>query len=234
MNKVYKILINILIVLEIVHICPQALLINLNRDAVENPKLVDKIIKKNLKFVNIDVDIPQIVGLINENDEKVINNEISDWTDSWINEVKETSEDLTPTIPYELNAKYTLTNNESILSFYIDYYQFSGGAHGITTRKSYNIDIKSGKKIELKDLFKVGYDYKKNINELIQKEINKHPDYYFTGKEGFNGIKDNQSFYIKNNKIIIYFPYYEIAPYVAGMPEFEIPYDMQEFKEKIG
>ncbi len=233
MNKIYKALITTLILLEIVHTCPQALLINLNKDTVENPKLVDKIIKENLKFVNIDVDIPQIVGLINKNDEKVINSEINDWTESWINEVKETGQDLAPTIPYELNAKYTLTNNVNILSFYIDYYQFSGGAHGITTRKSYNVDINSGKKMELKDLFKIGYDYKKNINEVIQKEINKHPDYYFTGKEGFNGIKDNQSFYIKNNNIIIYFPYYEIAPYVAGMPEFEIPYNIQEFKEKI-
>lgn len=233
MNKIYKALITTLILLEIVHTCPQALLINLNKYTVENPKLVDKIIKENLKFVNIDVDIPQIVGLINKNDEKVINSEINDWTESWINEVKETGQDLAPTIPYELNAKYTLTNNVNILSFYIDYYQFSGGAHGITTRKSYNVDINSGKKMELKDLFKIGYDYKKNINEVIQKEINKHPDYYFTGKEGFNGIKDNQSFYIKNNNIIIYFPYYEIAPYVAGMPEFEIPYNIQEFKEKI-
>ena len=29
---------------------------------------------------------------------------------------------------------------QNIISFYIDYYQFTGGAHGITTRMSYNID----------------------------------------------------------------------------------------------
>ena len=76
----------------------------------------------------------------------------------------------------------------------------------------------------MKDLFEEGYDYKTFINNQIYKEINKQPENYFQGKEGFNGIKDDQDFYIKNDKIIIHFPYYEIAPYVTGMPEFEIDY----------
>ena len=140
----------------------------------------------------------------------------------WIKEVKDTSEDLKPTIPYEVFARYSLTNDNQILSFYIDYYQFSGGAHGITVRDTYNIKISNGEDVQLKDLFKEGYDYKSYINEEIRKEVNKHPEYYFPGKEGFNGIKENQQFYIKDNKLIIHFPYYEIAPYASGMPEFEI------------
>ena len=71
-------------------------------------------------------------------------------------------------------------------------------------------------------LFWKWYLVKTYINEEIRKEINKHQDYYFTGKEGFNGIKEDQSFYIKDNKLLIHFPYYEIAPYATGMPEFEI------------
>ncbi|MDZ5034800.1 DUF4163 domain-containing protein, partial [Clostridium perfringens] len=160
--------------------------------------LVDKVIKENTNFINIDVEIPQIVGLANKDKEKVINKEILDWTDMWIKDVKDVSQEFNPTIPYQLNARYTLTNDKKILSFFIDYYQFSGGAHGITTRKTYNVDISTGEKLELKDLFKKGYDYKKFINEAIQKEINKNPEYYFTGKDGFNGIKDDQSFYIDN------------------------------------
>ena len=49
------------------------------------------------------------------------------------------------------------------------------------------------------------------------------PDRYFTGKDGFNGINENQSFYIKNKKLIIYFGLYEIAPYASGISEFVIP-----------
>lgn len=224
MKKGYRGVIILLILLNVVHIYPQALLINFHSNIVGTPVLVDKPIKENTKFINIDVEIPQILGLSNKASQEVINKEIVDWTNMWIKDTKDVSEEFRPTVPYQLKARYTLTNDEKILSFFIDYYQISGGAHGITTRKPYNINISTGEKLELKDLFKKGYDYKKFINEAIQKEINKNPEYYFTGKEGFNGIKDNQSFYIKDGKLIIHFPYYEIAPYAGGMPEFQIPY----------
>ena len=45
-----------------------------------------------------------------------------------------------PLMPYQLYARYKVTNNSDIISFYIDYYQFTGGAHGVTTRIAYNID----------------------------------------------------------------------------------------------
>ncbi|MDY4252417.1 DUF3298 and DUF4163 domain-containing protein [Clostridium sp.] len=228
MKKVFRALIIAVLFLKIWAIYPQAMLIKNEDNYVKKINLVDKVIKEKTNFINIDVKIPQIVGLNNEDKEKDINNEILDWTNMWIKETKDTSEDLKPNIPYELMARYTLTNNEEILSFYIDYYQFSGGAHGITTRNTYNIDSKTGNKLMLRDLFKEGYDYKTYINTEILKQISKHPEYYFTGKEGFNGIKENQSFYIKDNKIIIHFPYYEIAPYVTGMPEFEINYNIKD------
>lgn len=222
MKRAYKILVIIFLLTNIVHTYPQAMLINNNEIYVEKPILVDKVIREKTNFINIDVVIPQIVGLENKDKERDINKEILDWTNLWIKDAKDTSEDIKPTTPYELRARYTLTNDEDILSFYIDYYQFSGGAHEIITRKTYDINIKTGDKVMLKELFPEGYDYKSFINEEIRKEINKHPEYYFTGKEGFQGIKDDQSFYIRDNKIIIHFDYYEIAPYVTGMPEFEI------------
>lgn len=227
MKKAIRSIIGIIILINLVHIYPQGMLIKLNGNAVENPILVDKTIKEYTEFININVEIPQIIGLSNKNGEKVINKEILDWTTMWIKDTKDVSEDFKPTVPYEMKANYSLTNDKKILSFYIDYYQFSGGAHGITTRKTYNVSIDKGEKLQLKDLFDKGYDYKKFINEEIQKEINKHPDYYFTGKEGFQGIKDNQSFYIKDGNLIIHFPYYEIAPYAFGMPEFEINTDLK-------
>ena len=222
MRVVNKVIVSGIVILLIIGSYPQAMLINTNNNFVENPIIVDKPIKEKTSFINIDVEIPQIVGLADKEKEKDINNKILNRTNMWIKEVKDTSEDLRPTIPYEVFARYSLTNDNQILSFYIDYYQFSGGAHGITVRDTYNIKISNGEDVQLKDLFKEGYDYKSYINEEIRKEVNKHPEYYFPGKEGFNGIKENQQFYIKDNKSIIHFPYYEIAPYASGMPEFEI------------
>ena len=224
MKKIKKIILIAFLSINITTNYPQSMLININKINVESVNIVDKIIKEKTSFINIDVEIPQIVGLVSRKKEEEINNEILEWTNLWIKDTKDTSEKLMPTIPYELQSRYLVTNNKDILSFYTDYYQFSGGAHGITTRNMYNINTYSGDKVLLKDLFEEGYDYKTFINNQIYKEINKQPENYFQGKEGFNGIKDDQDFYIKNDKIIIHFPYYEIAPYVTGMPEFEIDY----------
>lgn len=224
MQKVGKIILMTLLSINIIITYPQSMLINVNETNVENIIIVDKVIKEKTDFINIDVEIPQIVGLERKEKEEKINNEILNWTNLWIKDTKDTSEKLMPTIPYELQARYLLTNNKDILSFYTDYYQFSGGAHGITTRNMYTINTDTGDKLMLKDLFELGYDYKAFIDNQIYKEINKHPEYYFQGKEGFNGIKEDQGFYVNDGKIIIHFPYYEIAPYVTGMPEFEIDY----------
>ncbi|MDZ5016497.1 hypothetical protein GNF72_14840, partial [Clostridium perfringens] len=94
MRKVCRGLLITVLLLKVVHIYPQALLINFNSNIVENPMLVDKVIKENTNFINIDVEIPQIVGLANKDKEKVINKEILDWTDMWIKDVKDVSEEF--------------------------------------------------------------------------------------------------------------------------------------------
>ena len=114
MKKAIRALIGIIVLINLVHIYPQGVLIKLNGNAVENTILVDKTIKENTEFININVEIPQIVGLINKNGEKVINKEILDWTTMWIKDTKDVSEDFKPTIPYELKANYTLTNDNKV------------------------------------------------------------------------------------------------------------------------
>lgn len=202
---------------------PQYMLIKKVNQNVENAIIVDKSIKEIRQYIKIDGEIPQIIGLSNKKSQDEINNEIVNYTNMWIKENKDASEEFQPQIPYELMASYIVTNNNKILSFYIDYYQFNGGAHGITNRKGYSIDIETSTKLKLEDLFKEGFDYRSYINNIISTEIDKNKDFYFIGKEGFNGIEDNQGFFIRDNKLVIYFDYYKIAPYVAGMPEFEIP-----------
>ena len=219
---------------------PQAMLKSgeLNEDN-SNIKVVDKIYKSNNNYLDINVIVPQVADMSNKKQEETINNKITKWTEDWINEVKQIADEYfkdkpEPLMTYQLYARYKLTNNSDIISFYIDYYQFSGGAHGITNRIAYNIEKSSGNEIKLKDIFKDNYNYKDVINEEINRQISKDPDRYFTGKDGFNGIGDNQNFYIKNNTLVIYFGLYEIAPYASGISEFIIPNNLLEGNFKYG
>lgn len=222
----------ILILLINIKSYPQAMLKSsgLNEDN-SNVKVVDKIYKSKNNYLDINVIIPQLTGISDKKQEDLVNDKIIRWTENWINEVKQIADEYfkdktAPLMPYQLYARYKLTNNSGIISFYIDYYQFSGGAHGITNRVAYNIEETSGIEMQLKDIFKG--NYKDVINKEISRQISKDPDRYFSGKDGFNGIGDNQNFYIKNNKVVIYFGLYEIAPYASGISEFIIPNKLLE------
>ncbi|MCC3867485.1 DUF3298 and DUF4163 domain-containing protein [Terrisporobacter mayombei] len=172
-----------------------------------------------------------------------INNEIYNYIANFKGNIEKQSEEYKkdyeisnkhsslPKFVYEAYSQYNVTYNENnLVSIPILTYEFTGGAHGMSVLKSFNYNLKSGEELKLSNIFKDNVDYKNIINTYIKKEIKKNKDLYFTGKEGFKGIDDNQGFYLKNDKLIIYFQLYEIAPYYVGIPKFEIPLDEIEGK----
>lgn len=127
---------------------------------------------------------------------------------------------------YEAYSDYQVTyNKNNLISIPIKLYEFTGGAHGMSYLKSFNYDLENKKELKLKDLFKENVNYKEIVNKFINDEISKNKDIYFTGDEGFKSISDNQSFYIDNDGIVIYFGLYEIAPYYVGIPKFKLTWD---------
>ena len=115
-------------------------------------------------------------------------------------------------------------NRDDVISILVKYYKYSGGAHGYYEYIPYNIDLRKGNFIALKDIFKDNVDYKMIINKEIEnqiKEMRKNEKYIDKIYE-FHGIKENQKFYLQDGKIVIFFDLYDIAPYAAGVPEFPI------------
>jgi len=51
-----------------------------------------------------------------------------------------------PIRPYQLVSRIQVCDQrQQVLSFYVDYYQYTGGAHGLTVRRTYNIDLDNEK-----------------------------------------------------------------------------------------
>lgn len=91
--------------------------------------------------------------------------------------------------------------------------------------KYYNLDLRTGKLVTLKDM--LGSDYVELVNESIRKQIaerQKAGEVFFTAEEGgFAGISEDAKFYInEDNRSVIVFGKYEIAPGSSGEIEFEI------------
>src|SRR5699024_7934302 len=129
--------------------------------------------------------------------------------------------------PYEAVVTYKTTyNKHGILSFVLSYYQFTGGAHGLETWKSYNISLCKGSCITSKDLSKYNKNYQQIIKQEIIRQIRKKQDIYFPDAE--QKVLDTKDFlfYISENVLVVYFPLYEIAPYSSGIQTFTIPFSL--------
>jgi len=188
--------------------------------------------KSNEEAIAVALKIPQISGMKDAAIQKSLNNALAgpslrlrDQTTQDAREYyRETRQTGDHFWKYEVAVDYVVHYKKNgILSLTIDNYQFTGGAHGGTERLPFNIDLKTGKFLALKDLFSPGFDYQRIIDEEVRKQIAQQKDIYFEGEEGFKGIGDNRTYYIIPGYVVVYFAQYEIAPYASGMPEFKIP-----------
>ncbi|WP_419954155.1 WG repeat-containing protein [Neobacillus niacini] len=100
-----------------------------------------------------------------------------------------------------------------------------GAAHGMPIKKYAHIDLKTGRFYQLKDLFKKGADYVKEISVIIGELINSDEQFSYVFPNTYKGIKTDQPYYISQGELNVYFEPYEIAPYAAGFPTFRIPFN---------
>lgn len=135
-----------------------------------------------------------------------------------------------PIMVYELVLKYQITyNNKYLLSLYSDEYQYTGGAHGITIRKSQNWNLSMAKQIPLQYFFPNNeyyvLDILKEINKQIEEQIQNGENQYFDNYcQLVIQNLDLDNYYINPNSITIFFQEYDIAPYSSGIPTFNIAF----------
>lgn len=117
------------------------------------------------------------------------------------------------------------TNERNVLSLTLINYAFTGGAHGNTLQQGLTFDMETGDIISLEDLFKEGYNYQEILSMLVLEQI-KARDIYVLGE--YQGISQDQDFYIADKSLIIFFKLYALVPYVYGFPYFPISvYEIQ-------
>ncbi len=195
-----------------------------------------KNIQQSTDLISIDLKIPVVSGMINQKIQGKINGQFEKDALDFRKEIEKLSvqgkQDADnsgfPFRKFDSTTAFEVAyNKNSLLSIPVEYYQFTGGAHGSTEKKPYYYDLKTGRVIALGDIFKEGYNYKEANNQEVKRQIKEKNDLYFTqpGME-FQTIKENQPFYFVDGGLTIYFAQYEIAPYAAGIPEFKLPFTL--------
>ncbi len=132
-----------------------------------------------------------------------------------------------PTRPYDIVQIYEVSYMKScIISLYTDQYEFTGGAHGNTVRKSESWNLMNCRMIQLEQLISCTPDYKSYIMSLIEPEIAKNSEIFFNNySELIRSAFNKNNFYLAPDGIVIYYQQYDIAPYSSGIREFLLPYD---------
>ena len=121
-------------------------------------------------------------------------------------------------VDYEIKQQ-----DDAYLSFVVRGYENWSNAYNES--QYYNLYLRTGKEVTLKDL--LGDDYEALVNESIRQQIAEREQtgesFFAEDAGGFTGISDNTKFYINtNHNPVIVFAKYEIANGAAGEIEFEI------------
>lgn len=188
-----------------------------------------KTIVKNDEYLESTINMPVITNsnkIVERSTNDKIKNDIFEFYNKSYKEAKQYLKDnpdeknkFVANVDFELKK-----NTDSALSIKVRYYTYSGGAHGFYQDIAYNVDMRTGKFLELMDLFKDNTKYKEVIDEEIKRQIAEleKKDEENIGIYNFKGIKENQNFYLQDENLVVYFDLYDITLYAAGIPEFSI------------
>ncbi len=120
----------------------------------------------------------------------------------------------------EYKVKYNTVPRLSILT---SNYIFSVGAHGNTVVQSFNYDIEEEERVYLTDILTTE-EQAKAVQNYVWEYAIERPEIFYPDlkKEDIQLTKDT-AFYFTDDGITLVFQQYEIAPYVSGNQEINIP-----------
>lgn len=123
-----------------------------------------------------------------------------------------------------------LRADETVVSLQQREYNWLGGAHPNTYSRGICYDTKTGKELSLQD---IAADYDGIYDYVCQKLVEENdPDIFFEGYEDtvkamfYGGDPDYGSvqWFLMNDRVVVLFNQYDIAPYAAGPIRVEIPF----------
>lgn len=141
----------------------------------------------------------------------------------------------------ELHVNYSMrlaTDELLSVEFTTSYFE-QGMAHPAYTLRSVNYDLKSGRQLQLADLFKPGSNYLQAISSAavarLQKMNKEDGGMYLGDPEWDKGaapeLKNYQVWTLTARGLAVTFEPYQVGPFAAGAPSVLIPY--AELKEVI-
>lgn len=187
-----------------------------------------------------DIQVPEI-QISDQTDTDAVQDNLNKTTEEINAEIQKISDELIAEfeagLAYEEGYQDVVVKSE-VLATTQDYFTlkllcYQGAGSGYAWNYYYTIDLNTGERLKLKDIFKENADYITAISENIKEQMQAQMDadesvYYWLHDEieewNFKAITDETSFYInEKGNVVIGFNEGDVAPMYMGTVEFEIP-----------
>jgi len=177
-----------------------------------------QITKRKIIKPNTAITYPYISGLNNQRAECTINTTITEGVHKLIRMHGYSTIPIADMVgTYEIKL-----NSHCVLSLVlINYAIHNLEAHGMTYQLAYTFNLRNGHVYTLAELFKPRSPYVNRINDMIKQQIQ---DREIQLIHEFKSIDANQSFYLTDKDLVIFFPIYQYTPYYYSILTFSIPY----------
>ena len=182
--------------------------------------------------LDIKAQVPKFSGIDDRDFEGKLNSEYEKKIDTWIEDfMSDVLEGVKSEFKLEISVKH---NSDDFVSMISDIYTYAGGAHGATAWVAENIDVSTGKYIELSELFSQESDYKELLDRIMLEMVEANPDEYGDLWElPVLSQKQEKDFYIEDGKLVIYYHPYELSYYARGFVKFPIELaDIQSYMKE--
>lgn len=122
---------------------------------------------------------------------------------------------------FDVNFKVAMANTKYVSVIFETYFMPKNGPHGVGSFYAFNYDVEHSRIIQLKDFFKTGTNYLKQLNNFSNRGLEKK-----IGKGNYteDAVTDKAQFTFDNKNLTIHFSAYEVVCYIGGMPEIMIPF----------
>lgn len=207
-------------------------------------RLVEVVTFRNYEYETernkADIDVPELKPEDSSGDGRIQEN-LNNTTAEINAEIQEITEKLIKEFEENLDEEWghqDIVVTSEVLATTADYFTlklicYQGAGSGYEWNYFYTIDLNTGKRLQLKDIFIDGADYITPISENIKLQMKERMEadenvYYWLDDEieewNFKTITDETSFYLnENGNVVIGFNEGDVAPMYMGTVEFEIP-----------
>lgn len=183
----------------------------------------------------VKIIYPQINGLSNTEVQSKINNllesefmQAKTWFDEFTSDTDYTSE-FPPDWVFSFESDFRVAyNKKDFISIVMDYYEFTGGAHGNYYSVGYNLRTSDGAALTLDNILKP--NSLQALSEFCAEEILNMFDANTLTEAGLFEdeliLSEDQDFFITPTSLVIQFDPYEIGPYAMGSIEVELNFNI--------